>query len=398
MKIKMYWALVALLLAACNNQTESNKSGSFQVSGKVSPANAKKIYLVKVPAGQETPLIEDSAVLKKDGRFELAGNPTEAVIYNLVLDQSMYPVASLINDNAKIEIDIQLRTNSTEFAEDYTVKGSEASEQMKNYMKAMNNGLIRIYSLSMQADSLSMLPDGKPAADSITQLVVAEGESLHGNTLESISRSNNPALTIFELGYYQYLAQATAYGLPPIEAEKRIEILKSNAEKFADHKAAASIYALTQKEIQDLREASWIGKDAPDFTLPGVTGKEISLKSFRGKYVLVDFWASWCRPCREENPNLVRAYQQFKGRNFTVLGVSLDRPGQKDKWLQAIQADALAWTHVSDLKFWESEVVPMYRISGIPFNVLVDPNGKIVAENLRGPLLARKLNEVLPGS
>jgi thiol-disulfide isomerase/thioredoxin len=404
MKNKICWAVIPVFLAACNEQANTNKEGTFQVSGTVSPSVGKKIYLVRVPAAQEntggdqTPVLEDSASLDKNGRFQLAGNPREAVIYNLVIDQSMYPVASLINDNNSVDIDIKLKSNSTEFAEDYTVKGSPASEQMKNYMKQMNNGLIRIYGMSLQADSLSTVEGGQPKADSLAQALLAEGENLRESTLKSISESNNPALTIFELGYYQYLSQGTAYGLPPIEADERIAILKANAEKFKDHQAAALIYAQTQKEIQDLRERSWVGKEAPDFSLPGVTGKEISLASFRGKYVLVDFWASWCRPCRDENPNLARAYQQFKGRNFTILGVSLDRPGQKDKWTQAIQADALAWTHVSDLQYWNSSVVPLYKLNGIPFNVLVDPNGKIIAENLRGPMLARKLNELLPRS
>jgi len=111
--------------------------------------------------------------------------------------------------------------------------------------------------------------------------------------------------------------------------------------------------------------------------------------------VLVDFWASWCGPCRRENPNVVQAFNQFKNKNFTILGVSLDRPGQKENWIKAIKEDNLTWTHISDLKFWQSEVVPVYQLSGIPFNVLVDPDGKVVAENLRGNALEQKLQEFL---
>jgi peroxiredoxin len=138
-----------------------------------------------------------------------------------------------------------------------------------------------------------------------------------------------------------------------------------------------------------------MGQTAPEFTLPDVNGKAVSLNSFRGKWVLVDFWASWCRPCRMENPNVVAAYQQFKNKNFTVLGVSLDREDGKEDWIKAIKDDRLEWTQVSELKFWNSIVVPMYNIEGIPYNVLVDPQGKIVAENLRGPDLAKKLQAVL---
>lgn len=136
-----------------------------------------------------------------------------------------------------------------------------------------------------------------------------------------------------------------------------------------------------------------VGMEAPDFTLPDPNGKMISLKSLRGKYVLLDFWASWCGPCREENPNVVKAFQQFKGKNFTVLGVSLDKT--KDQWLAAIAKDGLTWNHVSDLKFWDSSVVPLYGINAIPTNFLLDPQGKVIASDLRGDALTAKLREVL---
>jgi peroxiredoxin len=137
-----------------------------------------------------------------------------------------------------------------------------------------------------------------------------------------------------------------------------------------------------------------LGATAPEFTEADTSGKMVSLSSFRGKYVLVDFWASWCGPCRRENPNVVQAYNHYKNKKFTVLGVSLDRPNAKEKWLAAIHKDGLTWTHVSDLKFWDSQAAGLYAVRGIPQNFLLDPNGKIIAKNLHGEELENKLAEL----
>lgn len=159
--------------------------------------------------------------------------------------------------------------------------------------------------------------------------------------------------------------------------------------KFKDSRSGKSIVNSLQA-----RKITAIGKTAPDFSQPDTLGKLVKLSDLRGKYVFVDFWASWCGPCRAENPNLVKSFNRYKEKGFTVLGVSLDQPGKKDAWLGAIHKDNLTWTQVSDLKFWDNEAAVLYGIKGIPASLLLDPEGKIIAKDLRGAELDKKLSEV----
>ena len=147
-------------------------------------------------------------------------------------------------------------------------------------------------------------------------------------------------------------------------------------------------------EVLSKLKATGVGAIAPDFTQNDTLGNPLKLSSLRGNYVLVDFWASWCGPCRAENPNIVKAYAKYRQKGFEILGVSLDAEKDKDKWLKAIQKDGLTWPQVSELKGWGAEVAQVYVIKAIPQNFLLDPSGKIIAKNLRGEALEKKLAEL----
>lgn len=386
------YMVIAVVLVGC---ADNSSKKQFEISGTITNSTAKKVYLEEVPAGNMQATVVDSAIINKDGRYELKADAKEALIYNLRLDQNAYPVAAVINDVPKLTLNIGLSKENNQFAEKYEVKGSTASQQMKDFMYAFNNDLQKIYFLGRQVDSLQQ----NNASDSIIIPLATEqqalAEKLRNYSITSFKKADNPALIMFELGYYQTTSNNEGFGLEPLDNEQVSGIVNDAAARFPAHQGVAAIKKTLDDQMQKATAAEKVGKPAPDFSLPDVNGKEVKLSSFKGKYVLVDFWASWCKPCRIENPNVVQAYNKFRDKNFTVLGVSLDKPGDKDNWVKAIYDDRLAWTQVSDLKYWESSIIPLYNIDGIPYNVLVDPQGIVIAEDLKGQALETKLEEVL---
>lgn len=261
-----------------------------------------------------------------------------------------------------------------------SVSGSMANTEYRKLMDGIKPISLKIQDLAMAYQKASSVGDTAEASAAVKEIEALRREMKEDVVLGYVKKSPGSPIALFAL-------QSVAG--PDIDADVYGPLFDGLSE--ANKK---SVEGMEFKKLLDAAAVTSVGKMAPDFTQNDTLDKPVKLSSFRGHYVLLDFWASWCGPCRMENPNVVATYNQFKGKGFEILGVSLDQPGAKEKWLAAIRKDGLSWAQVSDLKFWDNAVAKAYNVKAIPQNFLIDPQGKIVGKGLRGEELRKRLEQI----
>jgi len=377
---KRVFAYIATLLpAVAMAQTPAE---AFMINGKLSQVKQPyKVYLSYQSAGKS---VMDSTVLV-DGAFMFTGKVPAPTGGLLLVDHEGkgFPGFSRTGDVLSFYVD----------------KGSMFIAAEDSVARAQINGsAINTENEQLTAMLAPVYTKAATLANEVKNATPDQQRSpVFQNTMQDkfkiLQKDREAKLKEFIVSHpYSYLSlmAVSSMGGPSADVNVIEPLYNSLSQNLKDSEAGKQL-----KDSFATLKATAIGVMAPNFTQNDVDGKPVKLSDFRGKYVLLDFWASWCGPCRQENPNVVRVFNKYKDKNFTVLGVSLDRPDAKAAWINAIKEDGLTWTHVSDLKFWNNAAAALYFVQSIPQNYLIDPEGKIVAKNLRGAELESKLIELL---
>ncbi len=381
MKYLLIWSVTAAFCWSCNSNAGMEASTDGEESGSISGImeGAGKIWLSRM---EPRNMVQLDTVFTDEGRFGFAIDNETLAFYALEFGNGVRILVC-----ADPGDQIRLEGSLDEGMAKYSVEGNGESEVLRELnVKAMEvSGKIRqlneeLMGYQGQDDFL----EKREELISRYTAIMKEHKAVLSGLLED-HRDHPVAIFILYAQVEMQPVFKTDEDFPLFD-----EVDQDLQAKYPDNPYAIFLH----QQVEASRSVA-IGSIAPDFTLPTPTGEQISLSSYRGKVVLVDFWASWCAPCRRENPNVVAAYNKYHDQGFEVLGVSLDGlPNQqkaRESWLKAIEEDGLTWTHVSELNGWNTIVKDLYQFNGIPHAVLLDREGRIIAKNLRGAALDQKL-------
>lgn len=357
--------LLSLTIFSC---TDKN---AFTIAGTVNnPGSLKKIFLIEADSAGIK--VVDSTQLSENGKFEFKHSAPYENLYKIRVGGSIFDIIAKNGDDITFSTDINDNTKA------YKVTGSEESDKIQDFNK-MNN----VYS-----DKMSKLYNDYQAK---AQALGKETDSLinvYRPQFQVIMNEQSEATLKFVNDNKNSLAGF--YAATSLDPDKYEQQLIAYADAIKDNFKDNLGVQQFERQMAAAKPVS-IGQPAPDFTIIGIDDKPIKLSDYKGKYVMLDFWASWCMPCRQENPNVVKQYAIYHAKGLNILGISLDQ--DKSKWQQAITADNLTWTHASDLKNFEGPTEELYHIQAIPSNFIIDPNGIIIAKNVRGADLEEFLNK-----
>lgn len=379
--------LVLFIVQACGSG-----SNQFSIEGQLENANNEKLYLVELKTDGINKV--DSVQLGQNGEFEFSGY-TEVAKFFLVRTTQQNSVTLVVEPDD----DITLKGDAQNLGNDYTVTGSEGSREIMKLRKKLESTIASLDSLGKIYQNN---PNQENTGDLRNRLNKESREIVQTQkeyTRDFIDKNISSLASLMAL--YQQIGPRS-YVLNPQEDFAYFEKVDSALmEHYPNSEPVKSLHSQVQ-EMKSKMEADKasnerlaIGNKAPEIALPNPEGDTVELSSLRGNYVLLDFWASWCKPCRVENPNLVETYKKFQDEDFEIYQVSLDR--NRSDWLTAIEKDNLDWYHVSDLEFWNSKAAQTYNIRSIPASFLLNKQGEIVAKDLRGDALPAKLNEIFSG-